>query len=48
MKHTSEIAKKTEERKKVFTGKKRRLSAAGGFKKNRQGFRSVHELPTRS
>ena len=35
MKHTvfSETAKKTEEKKKVFTGKKRRLSAADGFNK---------------
>ena len=35
MKHTvfSETAKKTEERKKVFTGRKRRLSAADGFNK---------------
>ena len=35
MKHTvfSETAKKTEEKKKVFAGKKRRLSAADGFNK---------------
>ena len=35
MKHTvfSETVKKTEERKKVFPGKKRRLSAADGFNK---------------
>ena len=35
MKYTipSETAKKTEETKEVFTGKKRRLSAADGFNK---------------
>ena len=35
MKHTvfSETVKKTEERKNVFPGKKRRLSAADGFNK---------------
>ena len=35
MKYTlhSETAKKTEEKKKVFTGKKGRLSAADGFNK---------------
>ena len=35
MKHTvfSETVKKTEERKKLFPGKKRRLSAADGFNK---------------
>ena len=35
MKHTvfSETAKKTEEKKKVFAGKKRRLSAADGLNK---------------
>ena len=35
MKHTvfSETAKKTEEKKNVFIGKKRRLSAADGFNK---------------
>ena len=35
MKYTvfSETAKKTEEKKKAFTGKKRRLSAADGFNK---------------
>ena len=35
MNHTvlSETAKKIEEKKKVFTGKKRRLSAADGFNK---------------
>ena len=39
MKYTvfSETAKKTEERKKVFTGKKRRLSAADGFNKIDKG-----------
>ena len=40
MKHTvfSETAKKTEEKKNVFTGKKRRLSAADDFNKIDKAF----------
>ena len=40
MKHTvfSETAKKTEEKKNVFTGKKRRLSAVDGFNKIDKAF----------
>ena len=49
MKYTvfSETAKKTEDKKKVFTGKKETFSSRW-FQQSRQGFRSLHELPTRS